>query len=217
MSESSDRELLDLIRRCGPLTVVEMAASLGVTGTAIRNRLARLLGTGLVERQAEHQGPRAAPAHLPGQRRGAEAAGSELCRPGRRALGRADEHGSGPQAAAAPVHPGHRPSRRDLSMPRSAARSGKGGWSSSPTCSTTGESRPKWPGTPAGRSRSCASIPAPTTSWPRPIAPSAPSSGRCSRKCWGGACGSASAGSTATASATSRPSRSDCRPEPQAG
>jgi predicted ArsR family transcriptional regulator len=55
MSESSDRELLDLIRRCGPLTVVEMGARLGVTGTAVRNRLARLLGTGLVERKAEHR------------------------------------------------------------------------------------------------------------------------------------------------------------------
>ena len=62
MSESSDRELLDLIRRCGPVTVVEMEARLGVTGTAIRNRLARLLGTGLVERKAEHQG-RGRPRH----------------------------------------------------------------------------------------------------------------------------------------------------------
>ena len=51
MSESSDRVLLDLIRRGGPLTVGEMAASLGVTATAIRNRLARLLGAGLVERR----------------------------------------------------------------------------------------------------------------------------------------------------------------------
>ena len=62
MSESSDRELLDLIRRCGPVTVVEMEERLGVTGTAIRNRLARLLGTGLVERKAEHQG-RGRPRH----------------------------------------------------------------------------------------------------------------------------------------------------------
>ena len=46
MSESSDRALLDLIRRGGPLTVAEMAASLGVTATAIRNRLTRLLGAG---------------------------------------------------------------------------------------------------------------------------------------------------------------------------
>lgn len=62
MSESSDRELLDLIRRRGPLTVAEMAALLGVTGTAVRNRLARLLATGLVERKAEHVG-RGRPRH----------------------------------------------------------------------------------------------------------------------------------------------------------
>ncbi len=63
MSESSDRELLDLIRRCGPLTVAEMGTHLGVTGTAVRNRLARLLGTGLVERKSEHTG-RGRPRHM---------------------------------------------------------------------------------------------------------------------------------------------------------
>lgn len=62
MAESSDRELLDLIRRSGPLTVAEMTENLGVTGTAVRNRLARLLGSGLVVRQAEHQG-RGRPRH----------------------------------------------------------------------------------------------------------------------------------------------------------
>src|ERR1700676_1476717 len=62
MSESSDRVLLDLIRRSGPATVVDMAARLGVTGTAIRNRLARLLGAGLVERRAENKG-RGRPRH----------------------------------------------------------------------------------------------------------------------------------------------------------
>jgi predicted ArsR family transcriptional regulator len=55
MTESSDRALLDLIRRGGPLTVADMACSLGVTATAIRNRLTRLLGAGLVVRQSEHQ------------------------------------------------------------------------------------------------------------------------------------------------------------------
>ncbi|HKI20531.1 MAG TPA: MarR family transcriptional regulator [Isosphaeraceae bacterium] len=55
MSESSDRALLDVIRRRGPATVVELAASLGVTATAIRIRLARLVGAGLVERRSEHQ------------------------------------------------------------------------------------------------------------------------------------------------------------------
>jgi predicted ArsR family transcriptional regulator len=46
--------LLDLIRRHGPMTVADMAAELGVTATAIRNRLSRLLGSGLVERKTEH-------------------------------------------------------------------------------------------------------------------------------------------------------------------
>jgi len=62
MSETSDRTLLDLIRRSGPLTVVEMAAAVGVTSTAIRVRLARLLGAGLVERHDQHQG-RGRPRH----------------------------------------------------------------------------------------------------------------------------------------------------------
>ena len=62
MPVSTDQELLDLIRRRGPLAVTEMADQLGVTGTAIRNRLARLLGSGLVERQAEHGG-RGRPRH----------------------------------------------------------------------------------------------------------------------------------------------------------
>jgi predicted ArsR family transcriptional regulator len=39
-----------------------MGASLGVTGTAIRNRLARLVGAGLVERRTEHKG-RGRPTH----------------------------------------------------------------------------------------------------------------------------------------------------------
>ncbi|MBX6315050.1 MAG: MarR family transcriptional regulator [Isosphaeraceae bacterium] len=60
---TSDRPLLDLIRRRGPLTVAEMAAGLGVTPTAIRNRLARLVGSGLVERTAEH-GSRGRPRHV---------------------------------------------------------------------------------------------------------------------------------------------------------
>src|SRR3954462_15302390 len=63
MSESSDRPLLDLIRRRGPLTVAEMAGALGVTPTAIRNRLTRLVGSGMVERRVEHGG-RGRPKHL---------------------------------------------------------------------------------------------------------------------------------------------------------
>jgi predicted ArsR family transcriptional regulator len=62
MSQSSDRALLDLLRRRGPMTVAEMAEQLGVTGTAVRNRLSRLLGSGLVERHAEVKG-RGRPRH----------------------------------------------------------------------------------------------------------------------------------------------------------
>jgi predicted ArsR family transcriptional regulator len=63
MSESSDRPLLDLIRREGPLTVVEMAQHLGVTSTAVRNRLTRLIETGLVERRSEPHVGRGRPKH----------------------------------------------------------------------------------------------------------------------------------------------------------
>jgi predicted ArsR family transcriptional regulator len=60
--DSTDRPLLDLIRRRGPLTVAELAEAMGVTATAIRVRLNRLVGSGLVERQAEHGG-RGRPRH----------------------------------------------------------------------------------------------------------------------------------------------------------
>src|SRR5215469_5293191 len=62
MSEESDRSLLDLIRRHGPLTVAEMAGRLGVTATAVRNRLTRLVGAGMVERRTEPSG-RGRPKH----------------------------------------------------------------------------------------------------------------------------------------------------------
>lgn len=63
MSETSDRSLLDLIRRHGPLTVAEMSQKLAVTPTAVRNRLTRLVGSGMIERQAE-QGGRGRPRHV---------------------------------------------------------------------------------------------------------------------------------------------------------
>lgn len=62
MNETSDRPLLDLIRRRGPVTVAEMTAALGVTPTAIRNRLTRLVGSGLIEKRTEHGG-RGRPRH----------------------------------------------------------------------------------------------------------------------------------------------------------
>ncbi len=63
MSESSDRALLDLIRRSGPLTITEMVKDLGVTSTAVRNRLSRLIETGLVERETQ-AGSRGRPRHV---------------------------------------------------------------------------------------------------------------------------------------------------------
>jgi len=63
MSESSDRPLLDLIRRSGPIGIVEMAESLKVTPTAVRNRLTRLVEAGLVDRTTEAAG-RGRPRHL---------------------------------------------------------------------------------------------------------------------------------------------------------
>jgi len=62
MSESADRSLLDLIRRHGPMTVTEMADLQGVTATAVRNRLTRLVESGMVERRSEHGG-RGRPKH----------------------------------------------------------------------------------------------------------------------------------------------------------
>jgi len=62
MIEAADRSLLDLIRRHGPLTVAEMATRQGVTPTAVRNRLTRLVGSGMVERRVEHGG-RGRPKH----------------------------------------------------------------------------------------------------------------------------------------------------------
>jgi len=62
MSETSDRSLLDLIRRSGPLTIAAMARELGVTSTAVRNRLGRLIESGLVEREVK-PGGRGRPCH----------------------------------------------------------------------------------------------------------------------------------------------------------
>lgn len=61
--ESADRPLLDLIRRRGPLSVVEMTDAFGVTPTAIRHRLSRLVESGLVSRTTVSAG-RGRPKHL---------------------------------------------------------------------------------------------------------------------------------------------------------
>lgn len=61
-TESSDAAILDLMRRSGPHGVSELAQSTGVTATAVRQRLARLLGQGLIQRTVERAG-RGRPSH----------------------------------------------------------------------------------------------------------------------------------------------------------
>lgn len=56
MTDSPDRPLLDLIRRQGPITIAALAQAMGVTPTAVRNRLGRLVEAGMVERRAESAG-----------------------------------------------------------------------------------------------------------------------------------------------------------------
>jgi predicted ArsR family transcriptional regulator len=48
---SSDSVVLDLLRQRDEMTVAQLAKSLDVTATAVRQRLSRLLGQGLVERR----------------------------------------------------------------------------------------------------------------------------------------------------------------------
>lgn len=56
ITETSDGQVLDLLRRSGGLSVTELAQAMQVTATAVRQRLSRLIGQGLVERRlAERQ------------------------------------------------------------------------------------------------------------------------------------------------------------------
>ncbi|HJT34191.1 MAG TPA: MarR family transcriptional regulator [Pirellulales bacterium] len=51
VTETSDARLLELLRRPGGLSVTEIAQAMQVTATAVRQRLSRLMGQGLVERK----------------------------------------------------------------------------------------------------------------------------------------------------------------------
>ena len=68
-TETSDAKLLDLLRRQGPLSVSQIAEYQDVTATAVRQRLNRLMGQGLIQRQLDRseEGGRASrgrPSHL---------------------------------------------------------------------------------------------------------------------------------------------------------
>ena len=58
----SDSTLLDLLRRNASMSIGELAESLEVTATAVRQRLNRLMGQGLVQRSLVRAG-RGRPSH----------------------------------------------------------------------------------------------------------------------------------------------------------
>jgi len=58
----ADHEVVNLLRRQPTMTVEELGRALGVTGTAVRQRLTRLMACGYVERRALRQG-RGRPTH----------------------------------------------------------------------------------------------------------------------------------------------------------
>ena len=53
--ETSDQAMLNVMRREGPVTIAMLVAEMGVTATAVRQRLQRLMNDGLVERQPERK------------------------------------------------------------------------------------------------------------------------------------------------------------------
>ncbi|HEX3872319.1 MAG TPA: hypothetical protein VHV77_17860 [Pirellulales bacterium] len=60
--ETSDAQLLELLRNRGALGVADMARASAVTATAVRQRLGRLMRQGLVDREAARHG-RGRPSH----------------------------------------------------------------------------------------------------------------------------------------------------------
>jgi predicted ArsR family transcriptional regulator len=61
-TESADRTIVDFLRRKGGATIADLVELLGVTATAVRQRLTRLMDQGLVARQSEAAG-RGRPTH----------------------------------------------------------------------------------------------------------------------------------------------------------
>jgi predicted ArsR family transcriptional regulator len=62
IAETSDKTLLDYLRRCGPARISDLVAEMGVTATAVRQRIGRLMADGVIQRHTEHQG-RGRPSH----------------------------------------------------------------------------------------------------------------------------------------------------------
>ncbi|MEX2168706.1 MAG: winged helix-turn-helix transcriptional regulator [Pirellulales bacterium] len=60
--EHSDQQLLDHLRRHGSASIVDLRRTLDVTATAVRQRLNRLMGQGIIQRETQRQG-RGRPGH----------------------------------------------------------------------------------------------------------------------------------------------------------
>ncbi len=54
-TETSDQGLIDVLRREGAVGITELAEAMGVTPTAVRQRLSRLMAEGLIDRQLEQR------------------------------------------------------------------------------------------------------------------------------------------------------------------
>ena len=55
-AETSDKAILDYLRRHGAVRISDLVAETGVTATAVRQRINRLMAEGLIERHAEKIG-----------------------------------------------------------------------------------------------------------------------------------------------------------------
>lgn len=55
-TETSDKAVLDFLRRHGAVTIGALVAEMGVTATAVRQRLQRLMADGKIERHTERKG-----------------------------------------------------------------------------------------------------------------------------------------------------------------
>jgi predicted ArsR family transcriptional regulator len=62
IAETSDTQVLDLLRQNNALSVAELTSRMGVTPTAVRQRLTRLMDRGLIERQSP-KATRGRPSH----------------------------------------------------------------------------------------------------------------------------------------------------------
>ena len=179
----------------------------------VRNRLTRLVGSGMIERRSEsgHReagpGTPIGPASEAHKRLGQNYADLAVALWGELMSGR-----RGPQAPPAPLRPGDRTPGGPVSRGQVRGEGlGRPGWSSLGTIlhdrGIEAEVHPGGVGTlPILRQHSC-----PYFALARSPGRLAPWSGRCSRRSSARPSGSASAGSTAIAPATSRPSRSSGR------